>query len=167
MSNVRLPIKTNREGNEITKICVEDIHKMTNRVYDALDKAYFNSVDILDNLKCSYYDEDSKTIFSDRNASLVIGTGRSKPCLTDAFDEEIGNDIAFMKAKLNANIKKHNLLVRIWNELEKAQDNIDEDLEKIDNYILDDLERLRSYNSSYLNDIEYKLGILSREEDEV
>ena len=73
--------------------------------------------------------------------------------------EEIGNDIAFMKAKLNANIKKHNILCRIYNEYLNVKDLLDTELFIIDQYIRDDLYRLRKYNPEYLKNIEEKLGV--------
>lgn len=155
MSNVRLPIETTRDGNKITKVCVEDVYKIMNRVIEAMDKAHNNSVDIINSVDKKYVSNDDSEYFG----SLIIGRGVSQPCLTDAFDEEIGNDIAFMKAKLNANIKKHNLLIRVWNEFYNLLDVIDVDLAKIDNYIYDDLVRLRQYNPEYLKGIEETLGI--------
>ena len=155
MSNVRLPIETTRDGNKITKVCVEDVYKIMNRVIEAMDKAHNNSVDIINSVDKKYVSNDDSEYFG----SLVIGRGVSQPCLTDAFDEEIGNDIAFMKAKLNANIKKHNLLTRVWNEFDKLLDIIDVDLAKIDDYICDDLMRLRQYNPEYLEGIEETLNI--------
>lgn len=155
MSNVRLPIETTRDGNKITKVCVEDVYKIMNRVIEAMDKAHNNSVDIINSVDKNYVSNDDTKYFG----SLIIGKGISQPCLKDAFDEGIGNDIAFMKAKLNANIKKHNLLVRVWNEFDKLLDIIDIDLGKIDDYIYDDLMRLRQYNPEYLEGIEETLGI--------
>lgn len=155
MSNVRLPIETTRDGNKITKVCVEDVYKIMNRVIEAMDKAHNNSVDIINSVDKKYVSNDDSEYFG----SLIIGRGVSQPCLTDAFDEEIGNDIAFMKAKLNANIKKHNLLIRVWNEFYNLLDVIDIDLAKIDDYIYDDLMRLRQYNPEYLKGIEETLGI--------
>ena len=37
MNEVRLPIKTSREDDKITKICVEDIYKVVNRIVEAMD----------------------------------------------------------------------------------------------------------------------------------
>ena len=150
MSDVRLPIETNREGNKITKICVEDVYKIINRVQDAMDKAYNNSVDIIDSIHKEYNDYEGE---------LIVGTGVSQPCMSDAFDEEIGNNIAFMKAKLNANIKKHNFLCRIWNEFDKALAEIDKEINKVDDYIYLDLAGIRRHNLDYLNEIENKLGL--------
>lgn len=150
MSNVRMPIETTREGDKITKVCVEDVYKIINRVLATMDKAYNKSTDIVDTVWKEYGDYEGQ---------LIIGTGVSQPCLTDAFDEEIGNNIAFMKAKLNANIKKHNLLVRIFNAWGDAMDSIDEEISKVDYYIKMDLDGIRRHNPEYLSNLENTLGI--------
>ena len=143
MDNVRMPIETTREGNKITKVCVEDVYKMVNRVIGAMDKAYNSSVEILDSIHKEVNGYEGE---------LIIGTGVSQPCLTDAFDEEIGTNIAFMKAKLNANLKKRNLLYRIYNKYVDVLDSLDTEIEKIDNYINMDLEGIRRHNPEYLID---------------
>lgn len=143
MNNVRLPIRTERDGNKITKVCVEDVYKMLNRIIERMNKSYNNSVDIIDSV--------NKEVDGFKG-ELIVGTGISQPCLTDAFDEEIGNNIAFMKAKLNANIKKRNLLYRIYNEYVYMLDVLDDEIDKIDNYIDFDLEGIRNYNPEYLID---------------
>lgn len=158
MSDVRLPIETIREGNKITKVCVEDIHKMINRIQDAMNKAQNNSVSMIDATEDLDYGKDS---------SIIHARGVSQPCITDAFDEEIGNDVAFIKMKLNGNIKIHNLLTKIWNEYMKVLVAIDKELFKIDYYVVNDLYRMRQYNPEYLKDIEYELGIFDSEDDEV
>ena len=150
MNDVRMPIETVREGNKITKTCVEDIYKIANRVIGAMDKAYNNSVDIIDSLQNDEYGEDS---------AVVFGRGISQPCLTDAFDEEIGNNIAFMKMKLNANIKTRNFLVKVYNQWMGALDKIDEDIYKVDNKIQMDLDGVRKHNPNYLAGIEDKLEL--------
>ena len=161
MNDVRMPIETSREGNKITKVCVENIYKITNRVIAAMDKAYNNSLNIINTTRDDKYGKRS---------SVIHARGTSQPSLTDAFDEQIGSDVAFIKMKLNANIKKHNFLVNVWNEFAKACDTLDNDLVKIDSLILDDLYRMRLYNPEYLTDIEYELGIYNKEdktEDEI
>lgn len=150
MNEVRLPIKTSRENDKITKICVEDIYKVVNRIMEAMDKAYNNSLDIINSVHKEYDEYEGE---------LIIGTGVSQPCHGDVFNEGIGNNIAFMKAKLNANIKKHNILCRVYNELISALDKVDEDIIKIDNYIESDLAGIRNYNPDYLKGIEEKLGL--------
>lgn len=159
MNDVRLPIETNREGDKITKICVEDIYKIIARIENALDKAYEDSSEILEDVKNRNYWTDNPEPNTVWEGCLIVGTGVSQPCHEDLFNEKVGNDIAFMKAKLNANIKKHNILCRIWNNLSIALDRIDEDLEKVDNYIELDLNGIRNYNPDYLKGIEAKLGL--------
>lgn len=143
MSDVRLPIETTREGNKITKVCVEDVYKIVNRIIEAMDKAYNNSTDILDSIHKQVNGFEGE---------LIVGTGISQPCLTDAFDEEIGNNIAFMKMKLNANIKKRNFIVRVWNEYVRVLDSLDDELKKIEENIDMDIEGIRLHNPDYLSD---------------
>ena len=151
--NVRFPIETTRKGNKITKKCVEDVYKIVNRVIEGIDKAHNNSVDIISTLE----DED----YGGEECAVIFGTGTSQPCLTDAFDEEIGNNIAFMKMKLNANIKKHKFLMRIYNEYQNLIDKINDELVKVDSNICMDLEGVRKHNPDYLIGIENKLGIVN------
>jgi hypothetical protein len=90
---------------------------------------------------------------------FIVGTGISQPCLTDAFDEEIGSNIAFMKAKLNANLKKYRFLGKVWNSLIKTLDAVDDEFDRVSEMILMDLEGVRKHNPEYLNGIEFELGI--------
>lgn len=143
MSEVTLPIKTIKEGNKITKICVEDIYKIINRLQKSMDDAYNKSMEIIN----SVHKE-----FDDYEGELIIGTGVSQPAITDAYDEEIGMNIAFMKAKLNANIKKANILRRIWNEYIKVLGTIHTESEKLNYYIDLDLNGIRKHNPDYLID---------------
>ena len=141
MTNVRMPIETTREGNKITKVCVEDVYKIMNRVIESMDKVHNNSVDIINSI-----DKD----YGEYHGSLIIGTGISQPCLGDAFDEEIGNNIAFMKAKLNANIKKANIIKRILNIFVKSENKLFDELDKIVDKIYMDVEGIRKHNPEYL-----------------
>ena len=134
---VTVPIQTVREGNKITKICVEDYYKMINRIGEAENRSAEKWNEIWDSM-------------GEDNTCIIVGTGISQPCLTDSFDEEIGNNIAFMKAKLNANMKKRNVLRKLWNAAMITIDAIDEEWEKIDNMIAFDLKGLRRYNVDYL-----------------
>jgi hypothetical protein len=144
------PIVTVKDGDTITKVCTEDVYKIVNRIYEAMDKAYNNSVDILNSIHKEYDDYEGE---------LIIGTGISKPCANDEFNDEVGNRIAFEKAKLNANIKKHNFILRVMKEFTNCVNAIKPDLKKIDEYIKFDLHNLRTYNDDYLKGIESKLGI--------
>ena len=149
------PIQTIREGNKITKICVEDFHKMINRIAAAEERSAEKWNEIWDSL-------------GEDNTCTVIGKGISQPCLTDAFDEEIGNNIAFMKAKLNANMKKRNVLFKLWNAALITLDAIDEEIAKVDKLIALDLAGVRKHNSEYLmryDDYGYEYPIDKEEEE--
>lgn len=140
MNNVNLPIETIRDGNKITKICVEDVTKMLNRIKHAMNVSYSNMSSHMHSIDKRY---------KGANGPLVVGKGVSQPCFTDAFDEEIGNNIAFMKAKLNANIKKYRLLLKIIKEQSKLYDTIHNELSKLASYITLDVEGIRKHNPDY------------------
>lgn len=140
MNNVNLPIETIRDGNKITKICVEDVTKMLNRIKHAMNVSYSNMSSHMHSINKRY---------KGASGPLVVGKGVSQPCFTDAFDEEIGNNIAFMKAKLNANIKKYRLLLKIIKEQAKLLDAIHNELSKLADYIALDMEGIRKHNPDY------------------
>lgn len=143
MNEVRMPIETTRNGEEITKVCVEDVYKMLNRVINAMDKAQDNAIDIIDSVHKEYGDYEGE---------LMIGRGVSKPCHGDVFNEEIGNEIAFKKMKLNVNNKKYNLLRRIYNEYVDVLNVIEYEMNEVLFYIDYDLAGVREYNPDYLKD---------------
>lgn len=158
MDNVRLPIKTSREGNKITKVCVEDIYKMINRIGAAEERSAEEWNKIWESLDKDVEDSDGNIV----NGCLVIGTGVSQPNIKDAFDETVGNNIAFMKAKLNANFKKRNILYKFFKAANITLDAIAEEVAKIDNKIYMDLEGIRKHNPEYLNRLDeygYELNL--------
>ena len=61
-------------------------------------------------------------------------------------------DIAFMKAKLNANFKKRNFLRRVYNEYVNVLILLNKEMQKIDDYIDYDVKGIRTYNPEYLID---------------
>ncbi len=136
-----LPIKTIKDGNVTTKVCIEDIYKMINRIQEPMDQAYKKFNEIID----SYHKEIDGV-----EGFLIMGKGTSKPCLLDAYDEEIGNNIAFMKAKLNANLKKTRLLDKLFNEMVKVFGAIYDEHLRLDHYIQMDLRGIRNHNPEYL-----------------
>jgi hypothetical protein len=150
MSNenrIEYPIQTMREGNKITKICVEDIYKIINRIGAAEERACEKWNQIMDEIEKDVPNANGEI----GTGCLIVGTGVSQPNIKDAFDEKIGNNIAFMKAKLNANIKKRNVLRKLWEASMITINAIDEEWSKIDNMIALDLNGLRRYNAEYLN----------------
>ena len=154
--DVRMPIMTIHDGEETTKICVEDMYKAINRVIEAYNNFVEYAEDQFDEIgkrEVCLSDDDTWT------GCLVVGKGVSKPCHGDEYDEEIGNNIAFMKAKLNANIKKWNFFVGLWNKNNKLRKAIDSEIYKIEGNIFMDLDGIRDYNPDYLDGIEEKLGL--------
>ena len=150
MNDVRMPIKTVREGDKITKTCVEDVYKIVNRVEEQLIKSYNNSIDILESVHKKYWPDGEDNTYYE--GELLIGTGTSQPCNGDVFDEEIGNEIAFKKMKLNVNLKKYNLLRRVYNEYVDLSNLLEEEMNKVLFYIDFDLDGIREYNPDYLMD---------------
>ena len=147
-NEVRLPIETTREGDKITKVCVEDIYKMVQRLYDTLYKSYSESKEIIDSSYKKYWSNvEDNTVYT---GYLVVGTGVSEPCGEDTFDEDTGNNIAFMKAKLNANIKKYNIVRRVHNKFVDALVKFGNEMDKILDYIDMDIDALREYNPDYM-----------------
>lgn len=158
MTNVKLPITTVREGNKITKVCVEDVYKMLNRIIEKHNV----TADLLESLHKTVETKDGQYV----PGEFIIGKGTSQPCLTDAFDEEIGSNIAFMKAKLNANFKKYRFLNRVWNSLINTLDVMEDEIDHVSEMILMDLNGIRKHNPEYLDGIEDELGIFVSKENE-
>jgi hypothetical protein len=156
MNDVRLQIETTIEGEKTTKVCVEDMYKAVNRVIEAYNKFIEYADEAFE--KVNQVEVETKTNGT-WEGCLVVGTGVSQPCHGDVYDEQIGNDIAFMKAKLNANIKKWNFFVKLWNQNVKLSNVLNSEISRIETNILLDLHGIRKYNSDYLNGIEEKLGI--------
>lgn len=157
MTNVKLPIKTVREGNKITKVCVEDVYKMLNRIIEKHNV----TAELLESLHKTVETEDGAYV----PGEFIIGKGISQPCLTDAFDKEIGSNIAFMKAKLNANFKKYHFLDKVWNSLINALETTEDEIDRVSEMILMDLDGIRKHNPEYLDGIEHELGIFVSKKD--
>jgi protein tyrosine phosphatase len=136
------PITTSRDGNKITKVCVEDYYKMINRIARAEERSAEKWNEIWDSM-------------GEDNTCLITGIGVSQPNMQDAFDEQIGNNIAFIKAKLNANMKKRNVLLKLWKAAMITINAIDEEIYKVDNLIAFDLDNMRTnYNPGYLPNLD-------------
>lgn len=126
------PIKTVINGNTIAKICIEDVrklHEFVNQVNDST-LSNFDRIDIEFPLE-------------------IKNVGKAKCTLDDKFNEEIGNEIAFRKVKLQANIKKFKFLTRIGRIYLKAWSLITEKRNKIYTYIEKDIKAIREYNPEY------------------
>ena len=153
-----LPLKTIKEGDEITKICVEDVYKMSNRILEGVTNCYNNITEIVNSLNKEYDGFEGE---------LIIGRGISKPCKDDVFDEEIGHEIAFKKAKLNANLKRINIIIRCINEYLKGLNSMEFDFAKIKKYIISDVNDIRNYNPDFCLNHEFFKDDYLLENDEV
>lgn len=149
------PIITDTNGEEITKYCVEDVYKIINR----LDSIISRHKDKIEEIYDSYYTETVDVEGDDVEGYLIIGKGTSKPCEPDIFNEDVGNHLAFVKSKLNANLKKLNLISKVSGELCKAFPELDMEYRKFGKEVIRDLEEIRKYNPDYLSDIEYDFGL--------
>ena len=54
--------------------------------------------------------------------------------------------------KLNANIKKRNFIIGVWNEYVRVLDSLDDEIKKIEENIDMDIEGIRLHNPDYLSD---------------
>lgn len=140
------PLKTIVDNQKITKVVIEDYDKV---YYKLLDKIY-NLYLLVDSLK-----KQTPVDFEDGKLSRGYkGVGVSEPCGDDKFDETIGHEIAFKKAKLSANLKKLRKLRQIAKRIIKMNDLLLKESFKLESYIDKDLTSLRKFNPDYLKGIE-------------
>lgn len=141
MNKINLPIETTQEGTKITKVCVEDVYKVSNRILEKID----NVIEKIDSIHKDYQTPNGTVV----TGELVIGKGVSQPCITDAFDEEIGNNLSFMKAKFNASCKKLRWLKKILNSVYDLEDAIGTEIDNIGYFYDLDLHGIRRYNPDF------------------
>lgn len=144
-NEVKLPIETIKDGNKTTKICVEDVYKLLNRIGDSLEKNYQESRKIIDSIHKTYKGFEGE---------LIIGKGVSQPCIKDAYDEEIGSNIAFMKAKLNANLKKARIIEKLSKSLENYIHVLGKEYNELLDNIIRDVKGIRLYNPDFRQDLD-------------
>lgn len=142
---IEYPIETLREGRKVTKICVEDIHRLLNHMIKELDHRYNNIIKIINSTEKEVPNCNGEI----GKGNFVVGVGVAQAMLTDAYDDEIGQEIAFRKAKLSANIKKRNIVIKAYNEIVKYLDELDEIYNRYTDYIDNDVNAIRVYNPNY------------------
>lgn len=125
----------------IKKVITDDISKLADKVVGA----YFEGYNKIAHEFLYYLDPEDGHV-------KITGKGCSEVCRNDVFNAEIGNEIAFRKAKLYTNIKKYNLLHNVWSNLMKTVDVIMEEQQKLEKYIAQDILAIRKYNSDYWSD---------------
>lgn len=127
-------LETFKDGEITTKIVVENFDKSLKKITDAVNGSLLS---IYREILPSYRNSEGKID--------IIGKGVSRPCKEDVYNEKLGEEIAFKKAKLNANCKKMRILRRIQKELIKSYEVLGKEMDKLDDYITSDLNNLVKY----------------------
>ena len=142
---VRLPIVTTVDGFTTQKVVVEDVYKMSNRIIEASTKCHNKIMDIVNSIHKTYTDPEG----NEYEGELIVGIGTSVPCKGDLYDDKIGNEIAFKKAKLKANIQKFKKLIQVAKALDAIHSVVWNEIEKVANLTNMDIEALREYNPDF------------------
>lgn len=135
-----LPVKTIKQGETTIKIVVDDFYKTLNRVIDGLNNLVDSSNNIIDSVHKEYEDYEGE---------LIIGRGVSQPCNGDKYDEALGSEIAFRKAKINGNLKKCRIIERLLAELWKYEVVLSEELTNLDTQLLEDSDYMKQVNPNF------------------
>ena len=135
-----LPVKTIKQGETTIKIVVDDFYKTLNRVIDGLNNLVDSSNNIIDSVHKEYEDYEGE---------LIIGRGVSQPCNGDKYDEALGSEIAFRKAKINGNLKKCRIIERLLAELWKYEVVLSEELTNLDTQLLEDTDYMKQVNPNF------------------
>ena len=135
-----LPVKTIKQGETTVKVVVDDFYKTLNRVIDGLNNLVDNSNNIIDSVHKEYGDYEGE---------LIIGRGVSQPCNGDKYDEALGSEIAFRKAKINGNLKKIRIIERLLTKLWKYEFILSEELTNLDTQLLEDSNYMKQVNPDF------------------
>lgn len=135
-----LPVKTIKQGETTIKIVVDDFYKTLNRVIDGLNNLVDSSNNIIDSVHKEYEDYEGE---------LIIGRGVSQPCNGDKYDEALGSEIAFRKAKINGNLKKCRIIERLLTKLWKYEVVLSEELTNLDTQLLEDSDYMKQVNPNF------------------
>lgn len=135
-----LPVKTIKQGETTVKVVVDDFYKTLNRIIDGLSNLVDNSNTIINSVHKEYGDYEGE---------LIIGRGVSQPCNGDKYDEALGSEIAFRKAKINGNLKKIRIIERLLTKLWKYEFILSEELTNLDTQLLEDSDYMRKLNPDF------------------
>lgn len=127
------PIKTIKHGDIIAKVCVENISKILRKIEEIEDDHY----------------DDLTNVCDDYKNRIVKGVGLSRPTDNDKYDEEIGNEIAFRKAKLYCNLKKIRLIEKVMKTYMTSLDKLQNELDRYATYVNKDVAALKEYNPEF------------------
>ena len=129
------PIKTFVKDNTVVKVCVEDAHRLINAVHLIAKDAYSKTLDLVG----GFYSDKYDGYYIETKGKAVCGND-------DNFDEEIGNEIAFRKMKIAANIRKVHLIRGAIRVLESQIKQLYVLLDKFERFIEKDSEALKAHN---------------------
>ena len=74
--------------------------------------------------------------------------------------------MAFIKAKLNANLKKRKLIIKVWKQLIETLAATEEEIDKIEELIEMDIDGVRKHNPEYMLDYEPFFYEINDEEED-
>lgn len=127
------PIKTIKHGDVTAKVCVEDISKLLRKINEIETDHYY----------------DFTNVNGDYANRTIKGVGLSRPSDNDKYDDEIGNEIAFRKAKLYCNLKKIRLIEKVMNTYITSLNKLQNELDRYATYIGKDVAALKEYNPEF------------------
>lgn len=133
------PIKTFVGKNTVVKVCTEDVSKIVKNVRSLLQELNLCIEEMFYN---NWY-SDSK------NGFYIESKGKAVCDDKDEFDLETGEEIAFRKVKLIANIKKFRMLSRIINKVNDILDSLIDLRTRYAEYITKDQIALEKYNPDF------------------
>lgn len=139
------PIKTIKHDDSITKVVIEDFSKTLSRILKEQQDYTKKLEELINSFQNEVRNENGDLV----EGTFIIGSGTAKPAPEDVFDEEIGNEIAFRKAKLFANLKKIRKLFRIISLRKTSEEYLNEQLRKLRAFVMKDEEALRKYNPEF------------------
>lgn len=112
-------------------------------VKDDWSKLYAQMEDILN------FTQRKLNKYLDNMNLYVEGKGISSPCGEDVYDENIGKQIAFKKAKLSANMKKFRKIHHVYRIMNDCTTKLGLLLMKINSFIEKDIEYIQNYNKDF------------------
>lgn len=122
-------IKTFKENNTITKVRIENASDLFSFMYSSLGSVYS---------------------FLNKEDQVIVTLGKSTPRNGDEFNEKSGNIIAFRKARIKANKKKIDLLIKFRKFLLELIRNTNEKTLKLQKFVDKDVRYIKeNFNSDF------------------
>lgn len=108
-------MEINIDGQKTNVNLVDDFYKDINRVQESMDNVYNEIQEICDSVHKSVVLGNESI-----EGELITGTAEVEPRGKDIYDKDLGKQIAFKKAKINALSKKIRFYFKIINKLNRA-----------------------------------------------